>query len=331
VNQETNVVMTGVNANAHVFLPSPGCQEIYAGDKNLGSNTWYWGANATSVVILAAQQVQNVKLSAIASSFDLVRPVAHGVRLSCGLSPTTVTGFAHVAIVARPTLGSLNVNEWFPKSIAEMGESSWYKRVPLATLTQRPLTVVNKILDTSSQTYTSPIRGYRSETAAESGSVNVSQALASADATTPQQYGYYDRDSLNGFACIVVAVEGAPTGSSPLVIEQMTHYEAIPKSTGLQSGGTSAPSRPDVLAGVSHMAATTPAEHFEGEEPSVIARAAQAFHAGAAQATGGMTEAFVNAAGQVGYAATQHAFGRMAGAFGGGDLPGLGPANRLLN
>jgi len=323
LSQETTMAMTLGNANAHAFVPSPAAYEITAAVKNLGSNTWGWGATPTSVTIPVANQQQSAKFVSLCAGYDLVRTVAHGIRISCGLSPQTVTGFCHIAISARPTLNNF-ADDWFPKSVAEMSESTWYKRVPLATLTQRPLTVVNKILDTTQTTYASPHRGFIAE-----GTVNTNDAVATSMAAALQ--ANYDRDSLNGFATIIVSVEGAPSDSSPLVIETIMHIEAIPRSIGLQTGSIAAPSRPDVLAGVSHMAATTPAEHFEGQEPGIIARSAAAFGQGAAAAAGNVADSFVNLAGQAGYAATRHAFGQVAGAFAGGNLPGLGPANRLMN
>jgi len=335
ISQETTMVVTGTQANAHAFFPSVGCMEILAGDKNVGSNSWTWYLTGapTSTAIQPTQQTQSLKFGAVVAGYDLVRSVAHGVRLSCGLAPQTVTGFAHIAICSRPTVNNY-VATWWPASVAEMAECVWYKRVPLATLTQRPLTVVNKILDTTSQTYHSPVRAYTSESDPVSG-LAAAQAMATGGAptgTTP--FGYFDRDSLNGFAAIIVAVEGAPSGSSPLVIEMITHIEAIPRATGLQTGSLAAPSNPAVLAGVSHMAATTPAEHFEGEEPSRIAQAANAFYQGASTAVGGtvtsLGNTFVSAAGHAGYAAASYAMNRAAGSAW-GDVPGVGSANRLLN
>lgn len=336
LTQETTVSVTGGFANAHAFQPVPAAQEVFAAVKNVGSNSWQWGTSATSVALTAAQQVESLKLGALITGYDLYRPVAHGIRVSCGLSPQTVTGFLHVAIVARPKLNRF-VNDWWPASVGDLSESVWYKRVPLATLTQRPLTVVNKVLDTTSNNYLSPVRAITGETVTQGGvnygtaSTNDGGNPAVGNASTTSTF---DRDSLNGFATIVIAVEGAPLDSAPIVVEQIMHLEAIPKSVGLQTGGLASPSRPDVLAGVSHMAATTPAEHFEGDEPSRIQQAAQAFATGAQQAMGGtlntMADSFVSAAGRAGYAATMYAVNRAAGAAF-GDVPGVGPANRLMN
>jgi len=325
LSRESTMSMDTTFANAHVFLPTVGACEVTTALKNVGSNSWAWGVTPTAFTISAAQQVQHEKLAAFVNQFDLYRPVAHGIRLSCGLSPQTVTGFAHIAIVARSSLNRYT-DDWWPKSVGLMSECQWYKRIPLATLTQRPMTVVNKTLDTTNQTYMSPNRGLIAEGTTYAADYTV--------ASMPQsQLGYYDRDSLNGFAAIVVAVEGAPSGSSPLVIEQILHVEAIPGYTSLQVGSTAAPSRPDVLAGVSHMAATTPAEHFEGEEPSRISQAVNAFQQGVATAIGGtvdrVSSSVVNAAGHAGYAAATYAVNRAANAF--GDVPGVGPANRLLH
>jgi len=319
ISQETTMAVTSTNANAHAFIPSPGVFEVTAARKTEGTNSWGWGFSTTSLDLLATSQNQSSKYAAITAGYDLVRTVAHGVRISCGLSPQTVTGFAHIAISSRPTLSNFT-DDWWPKNVAEMSESTWYKRVPLATLTQRPLTVVNKILDTTATTYQSPRRAFTNE---GSGATEVASSMSATNAS-------FDRDSLNGFATIVIAVEGAPSGSSPLVVETIMHLEALPRAVGLQSGSLAAPSRPDVLAGVSHMASTTPAEHFEGEEASAIGRAASAFAAGASAAAGGIVETVIDAAGRVGYAATEHAFRRAVGAAS-GYVPGVGRADRLLS
>jgi len=83
ISQETTMVCDGTNANAHVFVPAPGVFEVIATRKNLGSNFWGWGAAATDYGLPAASQNPSNKLAAITSGYDLVRTVAHGIRLSC--------------------------------------------------------------------------------------------------------------------------------------------------------------------------------------------------------------------------------------------------------
>jgi len=306
--QETSISTTGVNANCHMFYPNPASQEVFCTNKNKSSTSWDWGPSDTATSLVPAQQVQNIKLGAIAAGYDLIRPVAHGCRISCALSPNTVTGFVHIAVGAPASFLQLTLNGWLPDSIARLSEMPWYQRVTLASLCVKPITIVNKILDTTSQTYYSPARAFKEETAIETGSIIVGQAVASVNVAG---HGNYDRDSLNGFAMVFIAVEGAPASSVACVVEHISHYEAIPKSIGLQTGGAAAPSQPHVLAGVSHAAAQMSATHREGEEQTYIGAFAQRAQEGFDRSTGEFSNFVMGQAENFGYAVGRHAIGRV--------------------
>jgi len=306
--QETSMSTTGLNANCHMFYPNPGSQEVFCLNKAKSSTTWDWGTDLNSTNFTVGQQVQNTKLAAIAGGYDLIRPVAHGCRISCALSPNTVTGFVHIAVGSPSSLLGMTLNGWLPDSVARLSEMPWYQRVTLSSLCVKPITIVNKVLDTTSQTYYSPARAFRSESAGESGSIILEQSIANVGQLGQ---GNYDRDSLNGFAMVFIAIEGAPTSSVACVVEHVTHYEAIPKTIGLQTGGAAAPSQPHVLAGVSYAAAQTAATHREGDEPGYIAQFAQRVQEGVNRSTGEFTEFALNQAQNLGYAAGRHAIGRV--------------------
>lgn len=104
-------------------------------------------ATATSWTWAAAYGNANdsSRLSAIVANNTAIRICAHGVRLTSALAPTSVTGFVHIAVVTENEFG--NTTWSVPTTIAQMQTAQWYKRIPLAVLTQKPYKVVNKILD----------------------------------------------------------------------------------------------------------------------------------------------------------------------------------------
>ena len=80
----------------------------------------------------------------------MIRPVAHGLRLSSPVSTTSATGYVHVCICAARTTKTT----WdFPASISEMSNMAWYARYTLSQLTQKPILIVNKFLDSVANRY----------------------------------------------------------------------------------------------------------------------------------------------------------------------------------
>jgi len=113
---------------------------------------WTWatqnatpGAAVTWGVAYVTNSVNRTKRPGYNQAIELTRPVAHAIRLSSSLSPTTASGFVHVAISTETNFGAVT---WqYPSTIAEISGCQFYKRVTLASLTQSPLTVINKWID----------------------------------------------------------------------------------------------------------------------------------------------------------------------------------------
>jgi len=160
-------------------------------------------ASATSWTWTAAfgGTANSSKNSTVVSNNILVRPVAFGARISCAQSPNNVTGFIHICLAPINDQGA---STWsYPTSISDMQNSPFYKRYPLATLTQRPLKVVAKILDENAYRYVGP--------------------ASPVDGTTTHTTLHH-----SGWAPIMIAVTGAVLSSQPISIESSLHLETIP-------------------------------------------------------------------------------------------------------
>ena len=86
----------------------------------------------------------------------------------------------------------------------------FYRRYPLSTFTQQSLTLVNKFLDQTASRYLDP----------------ESDGIATADDDSFQS---------NGWATIVVAVEGSTVATNVIQAENVLHIEAIPDKNGIST------------------------------------------------------------------------------------------------
>lgn len=212
-------------------------------------------ASASSWTYTAAfgGTTDSVRLSTVNSNFTLIRPVAHGIRLYAPTAPTTTTGFVHVCVYAQ----SLKNTTWsFPQNVSQLNNCMFYQRFPLAMLTQKSVTVVNKFLDASATRYLDPA----SDCAAQYTDVTF---------------------QTEGWGGIVVVVEGAPVNTNALVVESIIHAEGLPFVSGLQGSTPAAPYNVQALEEMSRIAGHTPAAVVQGEEESYFAQAAAAASAGA--------------------------------------------------
>ncbi|AXH74166.1 MAG: capsid protein [Cressdnaviricota sp.] len=203
------------------------------------------------------------------NTYELDRPVAHGIRISCPLAPTSVTGFVHVAVA---TESFNNSSSWpFPTNADGMAGYPFYKRFSLAALTQSPLTVINKYVDETAFRYT----GADSENIGNAGIMEFH---------VPRSWG-----------ALLIAVTGAPpgAGSIPLSYEVILHLEGIPKSTGVLAGSTAAPLNNTILGATAHMVANTDFSHTEEQQESYMNRALSAASQGLGQASRVTFERFV--------------------------------------
>ena len=176
-----------------------------------------------------------------------------------------------------------------------MVNAMFYQRVPLASLTQRNITVVNKFLDASATRYVDP----NSDIAGQQGDLTF---------------------QTEGWATILIAIEGAPTNTRACVAETVLHIEGLPSNTSTVSTTPAAAFDTNTLQRVSRAAGNTPASYLQGEEASFINRAMGAMAEGATE----QSLPFFRAAGR--YAVNSAAIG-LAGMMGYG-IPGITNVNR---
>lgn len=210
-----------------------------------------WGAN------WAANALNRAKRTEVSNAFELIRPVAHAVRLSSPLAPTAASGFVHLGI---STETNYLENTWtFPQTTAQMAGLSYYKRVTLASLTQSPITFINKWVDDTGFRYSAPTSAY-----ANAG------------------VGGFQTDY--GWGVLVVMLEGVPNNSTCLSAEHLLLSEGIPQKTGILIGTPAAANSPGTLGAVGVMSVSQEPFHTEAEQESYIQQGVNALARGAAQA-----------------------------------------------
>jgi len=217
----TELTTTLTNATACVCAPWT-TKYLVGADNTIGATSWNWFAafgSTTSYSKLATMQAQ----------YELIRPVAHGVRLSCPLSPQTVTGYTHVCLYPMSNYNDATFQ--FPTSVSQMQDCPFYQRFTLAQLIANPITLVNKFSDQCAFDYRDPN---------DSGTAT----------TTGTDYHNF------GWMVIVIATTGHPSGSIPLNVENICHMEGQATRGQLSGDLTSERYRPTVMAGTSEYAAT---------------------------------------------------------------------------
>lgn len=260
---------------ARAFMPT--LINNIIGHTAAGTDSWTWSAAYGGAL-------NSSKAATVASQYNLVRPVAHGIRVTCSAAPTAVTGNLHVAIVA---MSDFNQPTWsLPVNISQMANAMFYKKWPVAQFTQQSLRIVNKFLDCTSTRYMDPT---------SDGIVNSNDAEL----------------HTNGWAVILVVLEGAPATTSMLGIEEVMHFEAIPRASGLDTSTPAAAFDVEQQQQASHLAGRVSAAFADSEEPHYLQEVSQALNAGAGRFA---RDAFHNyvlpAAASYGY----HAAGLAAGA-----------------
>lgn len=304
--------LTNGNPKCYAFQSHPDCVRVIAND-GATSSTWAWAAGFLDYEI-------SPNKTRIENNIGLLRTVAHSVKISSGFAPTGATGFVHIAVGPVSQFGSTTWN--FPGSVAALTELPYYRRVTIASLTQNPLIINNKCLDVTGQRYVSPAQLRGGNVGATAGEFQVA----------------------NQWNTIFVCVDGAGTNTVPLTCECISHYEAIPSSSGIMSTTAALPMDMADMSGVAYMTSNTPATHSPGtpSEQSVVAEATQhynegiisqvssAFTRGARAAVRSGVRRAARAAEYAGRAAVNTAVGAAASyAFGG--LPGVTNASRLAD
>jgi len=230
-------------------------------------NAWSW---ATSF----GGGVSSSKLSTIQANNTAIRVCAHGIRITSALAPTSVTGYVHIAIVTESEFGKTTWS--VPTSVSDMQTSQWYKRIPLAVLTQKPYKVVNKILDHNGFRYFDP------------GSDLVEQASDLMLHTS-------------GWANILVAVTGVGVGLNALSVESVIHMETLPSPGSAQTVTPAAAASSAAVEQATNVANSTPAVREEGMFTDMLNNAAGALNEYGSQLYGASIEGARNA----GYNAVQ--------------------------
>lgn len=287
-------------AGAWAFFP--GVESCNFRLNGVDASTWNPALSATSDAPMR---------DGFCSNFEAFRPTAHAIRLSCPFAPTTTTGFVHIALATESAYandGSItNAKANLAASLSEMSNYTFYKRVTLASLTQSPITLINKWTDETAFRYSSPAIGQGD---AQAGALQFHIPLS--------------------WGILLVAVEGVSSATTPntpitpLQAEVILHTEGIPNKSSTLIGSTAAAYSSSVLNAVSQAVAQTDMAHTEEQQQQHVASYAQAVGDAI-----GMSEAEVNAMGRsiMGHA-VRFGVGYVTRNYGPG-LPGVNNANRL--
>lgn len=197
------------------------------------------GAALNWGVAYATNIANRSKNAAYSVAMELSRPVAHAIRISSPVAPTAATGFVHIGISTESIFGGVT---WqYPTTIAQISGLQFYKRVTLASLTQSPVTVINKWIDDTAFRYSAP----NGTTVTGTGS----------SFQTDYAWG-----------TLVIICEGCPVSSAIVSAEHMLLSEAIPSKDAVIVGTTAAPNNPDILSATSSMQSNTEGIHTENEQ-----------------------------------------------------------------
>jgi len=219
-----------------------------------GTQTATAGATLGWGVGYANNSANRSKRTPYGAAIELTRPVAHAIRISSPVAPTSATGFVHIAISTESTFGA---STWqYPTTVALISGCQFYKRVTLASLTQSPMTIINKWLDDTAFRYSGPASDL------SSGTGNSWQTDFS-------------------WGTIVIITEGVPVSSTVISAEHLLMSEGIPQKDGPIIGSAAASSSSGTLSAVSGMTASTEPFHSEAEQEGYVQRGANALLRGA--------------------------------------------------
>lgn len=242
-----NVVTSAVGTDivGHAFRP----QYTWGTISGTAGAAVNWGAGYVT------NAANRSKRTAYVTAIELTRPVAHGIRISSPVAPTAASGFVHMALSTETTLSTAT---WqYPTTIAQMSNCQFYKRVTLASLTQSPITVINKWIDDTAFRYVSP----------------------NTDLVSTNASGF---QTDYGWANIVIIVEGAPVSSTVLSVEHILLSEAIPQKDGVLIGSVAAANSPETMSAAGDLSTSQEPFHTEAEQDSYISRGISAVAQGAA-------------------------------------------------
>ena len=219
----SNATITVANGMImNVFRPYVNNPIIYAATSSTSAVSW---------LAAQTQAVQAAKYTAITSQYELFRAVAHGVKLTCPLAPTSAAGNIHVCLYTPRQITS-GTTFPYPTSVAEMRECPFYQKFTLASLTQNPICIANKFSDITGFRYEQPgVVDQPADTTAAVGGVN-------------QVPG--------GWMHIIVALDGTgltSRDSGQIQYENLVHCEGQAVYSGLNGDNNAEPSNSTVLDG----------------------------------------------------------------------------------
>jgi hypothetical protein len=244
---EYNLPTIGTNANAaalNVMLPVTYVMPT----GTLTLNGWSWGSGYGTQGS-GFSSASSSKLSAVEANYSAIRPVAHGIRITCPLSLLNATGYLHVCLYADSIFGDTTWS--YPTSISQMTSLPGYVRMTLAELCTKPLIYVNRFLSQDAFTYRDP------SDSAETQVVSGTAVKTVNTAAVPYSW-----------MSIMVAVEGAPSGgSSPgivaVVIQSLIHWEGTMIAGGLDQQKKPEKDNPPVLSSTTNTVTNLPPAFVE--------------------------------------------------------------------
>lgn len=296
---------------AHAWAFWPTVQSSNSRAVPATTSTWTWAGSTDSSAPVS---------TTFQSQFEAFRPVAHAIRLSCPFAPTSTTGFVHIALATETMYQSVGTTAaqrlQLASSLSDLSGYTFYKRVTLASLTQSPLTLINKWTDETAFRYSSPLSAPQN---ANPGSDNA----GGNQFHIPFSWGV-----------LIVALEGISTSTTagsitPLQAEVILHTENIPQKTSALIGSTAAAYSSGVLNAVSQAVANTDFAHTEQEQPRVEAQYMTELRAAGGEFMSGVGSTLRQYASSAGQAM---AYGSMRiAAYGMGRALGIGGVNDRAN
>jgi len=232
---------TAGHIHAVAFFPSYAYATVTAGS-GAGAVNWSINGGAT-----------RRNTSAINNNVEAIRPVAHGIRISSSTAPTTASGFVHVGLAVESRKGGLANSPDLPTTINEMTGLPHYKRFTIASLTQSPITVINKWIDETAFRYEDPTA--------------IPAYIEGANTIATNTFNF-----AQSWATIVVMTEGTEVSKAVLGFEHLLLTECIPKRGSFVLGTQAAPNSPGTMSAVSTMQSGTDFSHTEAEQESYIAQ-----------------------------------------------------------
>jgi len=249
--QLTGPVTTG-NLIGMAFNPSYASAYMQAAEVSASAVSW------------PTTWTQRRNYSNVVASVEAIRPVAHAVRMVSPLAPTSTTGFVHVGISVESRVSSLaGVAPDYPTTVNQMTGLAYYKRFTLASLTQSPVTIINKWIDESAFRYD------------DSRSVYANSGSASTPNTTTFQFN-------QSWGTLIVLVEAQPSSAAiPISFEHLLLTECLPRKDAFILGTQAAPNSPGTMSAVGTMLSETDFAHTEAQQESYISAGVEELARGA--------------------------------------------------